>query len=112
MSRLVAPKTWDEALNYCENLRIEDYDDWRLPNIKELQSIIDYNTFPLAIEISFFSNIFSFNRYWSSTTHISPYHENHVWIVEFISGLVNPNMKFDSYDVHCVRGGSDDFLNI
>ncbi len=34
---------WKEALAYCENLEFAGYDDWRLPNVKELQSIIDYS---------------------------------------------------------------------
>ncbi len=35
-------KDWEEALSYSENLNLAGYSDWRLPNIKELQSIVDY----------------------------------------------------------------------
>ncbi|UUX91980.1 Lcl C-terminal domain-containing protein [Methanoplanus endosymbiosus] len=34
---------WEEALAYAESATISGYDDWRLPNIKELQSIADYS---------------------------------------------------------------------
>ncbi len=34
--------TWDAALSYAENLSLGGYSDWRLPNIKELQTLTDY----------------------------------------------------------------------
>jgi hypothetical protein len=34
---------WEDALAYAEAATIAGYDDWRLPNIKELQSIADYS---------------------------------------------------------------------
>ncbi len=39
---------WQEALSYCENLSQAGHDDWRLPNAKELQSIVDYSRAPDA----------------------------------------------------------------
>ena len=35
--------TWDSALTYAENLTTGGYSDWRLPNIKELQTLTDYS---------------------------------------------------------------------
>ncbi len=63
---------WEEALAYCENLTQGGLTDWRLPNVKELHSIVDYGqTYP-AIDTS----VFAVNEpagtssyYWSSTTH-------------------------------------------
>ncbi len=34
---------WEAALTYAEDSAYAGYDDWRLPNIKELQSIADYS---------------------------------------------------------------------
>ena len=34
---------WDDALEYCDNLRLNDKRDWRLPTVRELYSLIDLN---------------------------------------------------------------------
>ena len=34
---------WENALSYCEGLTLANHSDWRLPNAKELHSIVDYN---------------------------------------------------------------------
>ena len=39
----VSGKTWDQALEYCENLKYAGYSDWRLPNINELTTLLDYS---------------------------------------------------------------------
>jgi hypothetical protein len=39
---------WADALTYAENATTAGYSDWRLPNIKELQSIVDYTHSPSA----------------------------------------------------------------
>ena len=41
---------WADALAYAENSELAGYDDWRLPNIKELQSIVDYSYSPTATD--------------------------------------------------------------
>ncbi len=42
--------SWEEALAYAEGATLAGYDDWRLPNIKELQSIVDYSKSPNAVD--------------------------------------------------------------
>jgi arylsulfatase A-like enzyme len=39
-------RNWENALQYCENLTLAGHSDWRLPNAKELHSIIDYTRCP------------------------------------------------------------------
>jgi len=44
------PFDWQTALNFAQNSTCAGYSDWRLPNIKELQSIVDYSYSPSATE--------------------------------------------------------------
>jgi len=43
---------WENALSYAENSVYAGYSDWRLPNVKELQSIVDYGYSPSATDAS------------------------------------------------------------
>jgi hypothetical protein len=87
------PLDWNAALSYAENLTFAGYSDWRLPNIKELQSLID---FKLATATSASSAVAPLNpvlfpssttpatAYWSSTVLVhggtTP---TSAWLVEF-----------------------------
>jgi arylsulfatase A-like enzyme len=74
---------WEEALAWAEGLEYAGYDDWRLPNAKELQGILDYTRSPdttnsPAIDPVFNSTLITneaggddYPHYWASTTHIS-----------------------------------------
>src|SRR6185295_7572041 len=42
--------TWCGALAYCEGLTLAGHDDWRLPNVMELVSLVDYGRSQPAIE--------------------------------------------------------------
>lgn len=63
------PRNWAEALAYCENLTLAGRDDWRLPNIKELQSIVDYRRHDPALDPRHFRQSDRRGWFWSSTTH-------------------------------------------
>ncbi len=39
---------WVEALPYAEGATLAGHSDWRLPNVKELQSIVDYSRAPIS----------------------------------------------------------------
>jgi hypothetical protein len=97
---------WETALSYCENLVFPEnqgYDDWRLPNINELQSLVDYSKHNPAIDSYYFPYAVS-SHYWSSTTHA--YRTDHAWLVYFYYGHVYYfYYKSDSYYVRAVRSG-------
>ena len=65
---------WEDALDYSENLNYAGHNDWRLPNAKELQSIVDYTRAPLITDSAAIAPIFSVTEiesyYWTSTTHL------------------------------------------
>jgi hypothetical protein len=73
---------WEGALKYAKELNLGRYSDWRLPNAKELQSIVDYNRSPSTTGSAAISSQFhtttivneagekDYPYYWSSTTHL------------------------------------------
>ncbi len=72
---------WEEALRWAEDLEYAGHSDWRLPNAKELQSIVDYTRSPDTTESAAIDPVFrvtpirdglgkvNYPFYWSSTTH-------------------------------------------
>jgi hypothetical protein len=104
--------SWYDALDICYNLQSDGIDlidgsivgDWRLPNIKELQSLIDYGQYSpvLPWDHPFVSVLSSY--YWSSTTYGGSV--SYAWSVSLSNGFHYPNNKSGkSGYVWCVRGG-------
>jgi len=75
---------WEESLAWVQAMNSQNYlghDDWRLPNVKELQSIVDYSRSPDTDGTAAIAPVFSttgitneagdadFAFYWSGTTH-------------------------------------------
>ncbi|MBI4653726.1 MAG: DUF1566 domain-containing protein, partial [Nitrospirae bacterium] len=77
--------------------------DWRLPNVKELESLTDDTKYYPAIDTTFFPGVYA-SFYWSSTAFA--YYPYYAWHVSFYSGNVEYGYKnyYGSY-VRCVRGG-------
>jgi len=93
---------WAAAITACEGLTYATYSDWRLPNVKELQSIVDYGTSPPPIDTTFFTECQS-SLYWSSTT-FAPF-SGFAWYVNFSNGYVSLDGRGRGYYVRPVRGG-------
>ena len=65
-------RTWAIALTYADGLSLCGYTDWRLPNVNELESLINAGETNTAtwLNAQGFSNVQA-NYYWSSTTYAS-----------------------------------------
>lgn len=78
-----SPVNWENALTYSENFEFAGFDDWRLPDIKELQSIVDYSRSPSTTGTAAIDPLFICSKivneageldypfYWSNTTHVN-----------------------------------------
>ncbi len=78
---------WEQALSYCENLKLGGRSDWRLPSAKELQSIVDYKRSPTKTNSAAIDPKFSMTKiesyFWTSTTHLDGPKPSHAVYVAF-----------------------------
>jgi hypothetical protein len=101
-----SPLTWENALTYCENLILGGQSDWRLPNIRELESISDLSKYNPAIDEAYFPNTSNLH-YWSSTSSAGI--TNSAWYVGTYSGGTWYDSKDNIHWVRCVRGGKGNY---
>lgn len=88
--------TWTEALNTAAGKG----DGWRLPNSKELETLVKRNCYNPAIETSVFSNV-GVGFMWSATP-ASAYFGN-AWAIQFRNGGVVSVDKKSAYSVRLVK---------
>ena len=61
--------SWGEALLLAEEFEFGGFDNWRLPNIKELQSLVEYACYSPPFEEGSFATVMNFPL-WSSTPEL------------------------------------------
>jgi hypothetical protein len=100
------PLTWEEALAYVKRMNQEQrfgHADWRLPNRKELFSLLSHVQINPALPTDHaFTNVFP-GYYWTSTTCVRLPRE--AWYVHLGGGRLFKGMKHGSYMVWPVRSG-------
>ena len=98
--------TWQAALQLAQTANSNRYlgaTDWRLPNLKELASIVEQRCFDPAINTTVFPGTPS-DVFWSASVY-APY-PNDAWFVLFNDGSVsNVNEGSNGGAVRLVRGG-------
>lgn len=92
--------TNNEAKTYCETLKLGGFENWRLPTIRELITIVDYTRYRPAT-LKEFKYVSNKKLYWSST----PYAKNSTefWGVIFKDGTTKHTSAIYERYVRCVR---------
>jgi hypothetical protein len=103
--------SWSEALVFARDLNLGGFDDWRVPNVNELLSLVHYGrTRPSLDPVFDFSSEGEFGvgpaeAYWSSTTVDDPSFRTQAWRVVFVQGHHDFVEKSQNLAVRVVRGG-------
>lgn len=99
--------TWTDALAAAANSTFAGYDDWRLPNHKELLSIVETCGYLPAINQEIFPNTILLWAppwdYWSASSYVN--NPAFARSVEFLIGSDNIDVRTAYYYVRLVRGG-------
>jgi hypothetical protein len=85
------------------NTNYGGHNDWRLPTIKELATLVNLGRYDPAIDPVFAATTQLLSRYWSSTTYTG--YSGDARHVHFDDGDVGYGGKSHSYYVRAVRGG-------
>ncbi len=91
--------TYMQAEKLCKELRLGKHNDWHIPTIRELLSIIDYKKYDPAILDGF--SVDDASYYWSSTQYMGD--PDKVWGIDFKDGAIDANGKAYDRRVRCVR---------
>lgn len=92
---------WAEAESYCNSLTVGENDDWRLPTLFELGSIVDKSYETISINDTVFRDTEA-KHYWSSTAY--EFKDQAHWYVHFEIGHQAYALDFSkNYGVRCVR---------
>ena len=80
--------SWKKAKEYCQDLTLEEYNDWRLPTKKELNTIRTKNSiqgqkYKYYIAKEFIDNLRGYGTFWSLTDDGSSFN---AWCVDFYHG--------------------------
>jgi len=93
---------WNSAIDWANNLTFAGYSDWRLPNRRELESLVDSSIFNPAINPTYFPNTRA-DFYWSGSTYAGD--TASAWVVNFTDGYMAIGGKAITFYVRAVRNG-------
>ncbi len=103
-NQAVDSMTWEQALAYANTFTLAGKTDWRIPNIKELQSLNMVNKMNPSFDNTFFTGIHTGN-FWSSTSMYNT--PTQAWDIHTGYGIVSYHNKIVKDYVLLVRGGLD-----
>ncbi len=92
--------TQDKAIKLTSTLGGQT--DWRLPSLRELQTIVDYSAYKPATNVVVFPDAPSV-QFWTTTQMAGDYNTSYAWVVDFETGGSTYGGK-SSYSARLVRG--------
>ena len=94
-------KSYTEAVAYCRDLKVDGFEDWRLPTLAEFYTIVDMTRDRPALKNGF--DVRSDERFWTATSFAgNP--EKEAWRLSMSYGEAEPYNNGREYRVRCVRG--------
>ncbi len=94
----------DGAKAACAAASIAGFNDWRLPERDELESILDLSRHSPAIDPDFFPDTPCNDWYWTNT--LTAWSSARAWLVHFNGGYVNDDLRLNPAFVRPVRAVS------
>lgn len=94
--------SWQAALKISDTYRVGNHTDWRLPNLKELVSLVQRQCVDPGIDLTVFPATPS-DSYWSSTPNTAANKSDEAWSVGFYNGRIESRNKQQDYYVRMVR---------
>jgi hypothetical protein len=94
--------SWQTALQTAESTAFAGKSDWRLPNQKELQSLVESRCYAPAINTAIFAGATT-DGFWSSSPYA--YYSSNAWFVNFNYGDGYGSSENNNYAVRLVRAG-------
>lgn len=96
---------WKDALSYCAGLSLAGEDDWHLPNVAELDGIIEYGGTPGDVKIDPAFQNTGGDIYWTSSQNEGV--PTLSWSITFNLGVVDGVTTSGLARVRCVRHLAD-----
>lgn len=103
--------TYAEALAAADTLTHGGFTDWRVPTIKELQSLNIEAFRDPSFDLQYFPCTGSTRMLWSSTLLVSK-NNDQAWILQPEFGIVTYALRIAEHYVLCVRGGAPDITSV
>ena len=98
--------TWDQATTRCASLSIDGCNAWRMPELIELETLVDPTQPSPQIDPTAFPSTPVDTDWWSATNLSST--QNNAWVVNFVNGNVSQGLKSMMLHPPCVQGKTGD----
>ena len=95
---------WQAAMQAAADADWADYEDWRIPNVNEYRSLVNYSCRNPSINLTVFPNVQSRNNfYWTAEIDTLGDRDDIALLFDFLDGIQNANFRTGQAKVMLVR---------